>query len=79
MEMLLSFARTVGTVHWESGINLSYNISKVLQLAGGQLKFDVGRGPWYGWVSQAVGKPLAQLRGYDYKRDAQGRILTYKW
>src|SRR5690606_19924430 len=75
VETLLTF-RTKGPVGWETSVNGSYNISKVLQLANNQTVFNVGSGPWYGWLSHEVGKPLAALRGYDYKRDEQGRILT---
>ncbi len=63
-------------ITWETGFNGSYNISKVLELAAGQQRFDVGTGEFFGIVSHEVGKPLASLRGFDYKRDAQGRILT---
>jgi len=76
IEMLLTFRKAKGIFNWETVFNGSYNISKVLQLANNQTVFNVGSGPWYGNVSQEVGKPLASLRGYDYKRDAQGRILT---
>ncbi|MFA6087552.1 SusC/RagA family TonB-linked outer membrane protein [Mucilaginibacter sp.] len=62
--------------NWETAFNGSYNVSKVLSLANGQQRFDVGTGEYFGTVSEEVGKPLASLRGYDYKRDAQGRIIT---
>ena len=61
---------------WETSFNVSYNISEVISLAGDQQVFNVGQGPWYGWLSHQVGKPLSSVRGYDYKRDEQGRILT---
>ncbi|HTI12200.1 MAG TPA: SusC/RagA family TonB-linked outer membrane protein [Puia sp.] len=61
---------------WETGFNGSYNISKVLSLAGGQQRLDVGTGEFFGTVSHEVGKPLASLRGFDYKRDVKGNILT---
>ncbi|MCF2491380.1 SusC/RagA family TonB-linked outer membrane protein [Dyadobacter sp. CY347] len=63
-------------ITWETGFNGSYNISKVIELAAGQQRFDVGTGEFFGIVSHEVGKPLASLRGFDYKRDAQGRIIT---
>lgn len=63
-------------VSWETSFNASYNISKVIELAQEQTRFDVGQGEFFGIVSHEVGKPLASLRGFDYKRDAQGRILT---
>lgn len=61
---------------WESGLNYTYNISEVLELAGGQPKIDVGRGIFIGQISHEVGKPMASLRGNDYLRDSQGRIVT---
>ncbi|KAA0994200.1 SusC/RagA family TonB-linked outer membrane protein [Dyadobacter sp. UC 10] len=64
---------------WETTFNGSYNISKVLELAPGpprQPRFDVGTGEFFGIVSHELDKPLASLRGFDYKRDAQGRIVT---
>jgi TonB-linked SusC/RagA family outer membrane protein len=61
---------------WQSGINGSYNKSEVIELANGQLRFDVGTGEFFGIVSHEVGKPLASLRGFDYKRNAKGEILT---
>jgi TonB-linked SusC/RagA family outer membrane protein len=63
-------------ITWETGFNASYNISKVLELAAGQQRFDVGTGEFFGIVSHEVNMPLASLRGFDYKRDQQGRILT---
>ncbi|HZE83405.1 MAG TPA: hypothetical protein VE035_03810, partial [Puia sp.] len=51
---------------WETGVNGSYNVSKVLSLANGQARFDVGTGEFFGTVSHEVGKPLASLRGFDY-------------
>ena len=60
---------------WTSSFNGSYNISKVLSLAEGQKSLDVGTGEYFGIVSSEVGKPLGSLRGFDYKRDDQGRIL----
>lgn len=63
-------------ITWETGFNASYNISRVLELAAGQQRFDVGTGEFFGTVSHEVNMPLASLRGFDYKRDAQGRILT---
>jgi len=61
---------------WETGINGSYNKSKVLALANGQQRFDVGSGEFFGTVSHEVGLPLASLRGYDYKKDVKGNIIT---
>jgi TonB-linked SusC/RagA family outer membrane protein len=62
--------------NWETGFNGSYNISKVIELANNQQRFDVGTGEFFGFVSHEVGKPLASLRGFDYLRDAKGNIVT---
>lgn len=61
---------------WETAFNTSYNISKVQALANGQTRFDVGSGEFFGYVSHEVGLPLASLRGFDYRRDASGRVIT---
>lgn len=61
---------------WESGINYTYHTSEVLELAGGQPRIDVGSGIFVGQISHEVGKPMASLRGNDYLRDSQGRIIT---
>ncbi|HEY6899351.1 MAG TPA: TonB-dependent receptor, partial [Puia sp.] len=61
---------------WETSINGSYNKSMVLQLANGQARLDAGSGEYFGTMSYEVGLPLASLRGFDYKRDAKGNIIT---
>jgi outer membrane receptor protein involved in Fe transport len=63
--------------NWETAFNYSYNISKVLELAGGQTRLDVSDGQmWMGKVSHEVGMPLGSLRGNDFRYDDQGRIIT---
>ena len=61
---------------WETSFNASYNKSKVISLANGQTTLDVGTGEFFGTMSYEVGKPLGSLRGFDYKYDAKGNILT---
>lgn len=61
---------------WETAINYTYNRSEVLQLANNQPRIDVGSSGWIGTVSEEVGMPLGSLRGLDYKRDDQGRIVV---
>lgn len=76
-EMLLSVNVLKGkNVSWETSFNGSYNESEVLRLANNQLRVDVGAGEFFGTVSHEVGKPLASLRGFDYRRDAKGNIIT---
>ncbi|MDR2910627.1 MAG: SusC/RagA family TonB-linked outer membrane protein [Bacteroidales bacterium] len=61
---------------WETGINYTYNISKVLNLANDQTIINVGSSTFIGRLSHEVGKPLASLRGYDYLRNDNGEIIT---
>jgi len=77
LEMLLGFVPVqLRNLRWETAFNYTYNESEVLELASGQTKIDVGTGDFMGIISHEVGMPLASVRGIDYKRDAQGRILT---
>jgi TonB-linked SusC/RagA family outer membrane protein len=77
VEMLLSLVPVEGRIfRWESAINGAYNKSEVLELAEGQARFDVGVGQYFGTISHEVGMPLGSVRSFDYRRDAQGRILT---
>ena len=64
------------SVEWETGFNASYNISKVQQLANNQQRFDVGTGEFFGTLSHEVDMPLASLRGFDFRRDDKGNIIT---
>ncbi|WP_423146368.1 SusC/RagA family TonB-linked outer membrane protein [Rubrolithibacter danxiaensis] len=77
VEMLLSVVPVLkNDIRWESAFNGTYNKSEVLQLANNQARVDVGTGEFFGTVSHEVGMPLASLRGFDYRRDDQGRIIT---
>ena len=77
IEILLTFVPVkTDKFTWETVFNTSYNASKVIALANGQQRFDVGTGEFFGFVSHEVGMPLASLRGFDYKRDANGNIIT---
>ena len=77
IEMLLTLVPVKSkNLTWETSFNASNNNSKVLALANGQSRFDVGTGEFFGFVSHEVGMPLASLRGFDYKRDANGKIIT---
>ncbi|PSR56418.1 SusC/RagA family TonB-linked outer membrane protein [Adhaeribacter arboris] len=73
--LTLNPVRTDG-FNWESAFNFTINKSEVLELAPGQTRFDTGTGEFIGIVSHEVGKPLASVRGFDYRRDDQGRIIT---
>ncbi len=61
---------------WETSFNYTHNKSEVLELASGQARIDVGTGDFFGTLSHEVGQPLASLRGFDYKRNADGTIQT---
>ena len=78
VEALLTLVPIIGIFHWEATFDGAYNISKVLQLANNQTKFDVAGNlnDNLGTISHEVGLPLASLRVYDYKRDAKGRIIV---
>ncbi|WP_339901848.1 SusC/RagA family TonB-linked outer membrane protein [uncultured Cyclobacterium sp.] len=60
---------------WNFGANASYNQSKVLSL-GDDVDgtfITVGTAEFHGELRQEVGKPMAQLYGWGYLRDEQGR------
>ena len=77
IEALLSVvAVRTQNLRWESSINYTYNESKVLQLANNQQKIDVGTGTYMGIAAEEVGKPMGSIRGVDYRRDDQGRVIT---
>ncbi len=64
---------------WNSSFNTGYNTSKVLQLAPGttrQVVASFGGNEFLGSLVYEVGKPLNQLAGRTYQRDAEGRILV---
>lgn len=76
IEMLLTLVPVkTSSFSWTTAVNYSHNKSEVLELAGGQQRINVGDGEFFGVSSHEVGLPLSSLRGYDYRRDAQGRIL----
>jgi TonB-linked SusC/RagA family outer membrane protein len=60
---------------WEVNLNGAYNQSEVLSLGtgAGDTVITVGVGEFTGELRQVVGKPLGQLYGYGYLRDASGR------
>jgi hypothetical protein len=76
VEMLLSLSPVNSTLKWETVFNAAYNRSEVLELANGQDRFDVGVGQYFGTISHEVGKPLASVRSFDYKRHESGAILA---
>lgn len=66
---------TSNNFNWNLSANASYNQSKVLSL-GDDVDgtfITVGNAEFHGEVRQEVGKPMAQLYGWGYLRDEQGR------
>ncbi|MEX2568689.1 MAG: SusC/RagA family TonB-linked outer membrane protein [Cyclobacteriaceae bacterium] len=66
---------TSNNFNWNFSANASYNQSKVLSL-GDDVEgtfITVGTAEFHGEVRQEVGKPMAQLYGWGYLRDEQGR------
>nr|WKN39009.1 SusC/RagA family TonB-linked outer membrane protein [Tunicatimonas sp. TK19036] len=60
---------------WNTSANASYNTSEVLSL-GDDVDgtfITVGEGEFHGELRQEVGKPMAQLYGWGWLRDDQGR------
>lgn len=62
---------------WNTSANVSYNTSEVLSL--GESVDDnfitVGNAEFHGELRQVVGKPMAQLYGWGWRRDNAGRII----
>lgn len=60
---------------WNTSANVSYNTSKVLSLGDDvdDTFITVGNAEFHGELRQVVGQPMAQLYGWGYLRDAQGR------
>lgn len=62
---------------WNVSANASYNQSEVLSLGDdvdGSF-ITVGNAEFHGELRQEVGKPMAQLYGWGYRRDEQGRQI----
>lgn len=62
---------------WNSALNATYNTSEVISL-GDDVDgtfITVGTAEFHGELRQVVGKPMAQLYGWGYLRDNQGRIV----
>ena len=76
VEMMLSFSPIKSKdFEWSTSANATYNTSKVLSL-GDDVDgtfIRVGVAEFHGELRQVVGKPMAQLYGWGYLRDDQGR------
>jgi len=61
---------------WTTSFNFASNKSEVVQLAGDLQTLQVdGSRTQNAYVHQTVGLPFANIKAFDYKRDAQGRVL----
>ncbi len=77
VEMAASISPVQGNFTWTIGANASYNTSEVLSLGDdvdGSF-ITVGQHEFHGELRQVVGQPMAQLYGWGYLRDPQGRIV----
>ncbi|MBX2841673.1 MAG: SusC/RagA family TonB-linked outer membrane protein [Flammeovirgaceae bacterium] len=76
VEMFASFypIRT-GNFNWNLSVNATHNTSEVLSLGEDvdDSFITVGTAEFHGELRQVVGKPMAQLYGWGYLRDEQGR------
>jgi hypothetical protein len=66
---------TAENFEWNSILNATYNTSEVISL-GDDVDgtfITVGTAEFHGELRQVVGKPMAQLYGWGYLRDNQGR------
>jgi len=76
IEMLLSVTPIqTDNFQWTTSFNGSYNITEVLSLLSDEPGEEilVGRHVFNGFLFQVVGEELGQLKGFGYRRDAQGR------
>ncbi len=63
---------------WNFSANGAYNQTEVISLSDDDQEGDfitVGGAEFHGELRQVVGRPIAQLYGWGYLRDAQGRIV----
>jgi TonB-linked SusC/RagA family outer membrane protein len=75
VELLLDVeAIRTANFKWNSVFNIAYNQSEVIDL-GGLNEITVGTGEFTGELRQVVGKPLGQLYGFGYLRDASGKRI----
>ncbi|NND07853.1 MAG: SusC/RagA family TonB-linked outer membrane protein [Saprospiraceae bacterium] len=75
VEALISFSPIkTKNLTWDFSVNATHNTSEVLSL--GESVDDefirVGTADFHGELRQVVGKPMAQLYGWGYRRDANG-------
>ncbi|TDB61863.1 SusC/RagA family TonB-linked outer membrane protein [Arundinibacter roseus] len=78
VELLVNLGMVRGNdFQWDVSLNGSYNQTKVLSLltdTPGE-RITVGTHVFNGELRQVVGQPMAQLYGFGYRRDDQGRKI----
>lgn len=77
VELLLNFeALKKNSFTWNASFNMAYNKSEVINLYDNlqTLRVDENR-TRTAYVHQDVGLPYSQVKGFDFKRDAQGRVV----
>jgi TonB-linked SusC/RagA family outer membrane protein len=78
VEMLVSLSPIKSqNFNWNLILNAAYNKTEVLNLGGdvSNNMITVGTADFSGELRQVVGKPMGQLFGFGYMRDAQGRQI----
>lgn len=62
---------------WDLGVNFSKNWNKVLELTDDMDYFQIETAPWMGVsVGAEVGKNFGSIKGRDFLRNADGKILV---
>jgi len=77
IELLLNFeALRKNSFTWNASFNMAYNKSEVINLYNDlqTLRVDENR-TRTAYVHQDVGLPYSQVKGFDFKRDDQGRVV----
>lgn len=77
VEALISGSPIRGkSFNWTSSLNGSVNNNEVLSLAAGQAQFGIATSrTGVGFTQNRVGLPSYQVVAYDYRYDAQGKIM----
>lgn len=77
VELLLNYeALRKNSFTWNASFNMAYNKSEVINLYNDlqTLRVDENR-TRTAYVHQDVGLPYSQVKGFDFKRDEQGRVV----
>ena len=70
-------ALQLGDFAWDLGVNFSKNSNKVLELANGMDYFEIEKAPWMSVsVGAEVGQNFGSIKGKDFKRTEDGKIIV---